>query len=92
MRVLAGCWTASEKKTFEIKNANSSSSFENAMQALSVSQEKKASGELVTVGDRKITPWIKGREKKTDLGSRWRGVKTEIYILTENCVCKGALV
>lgn len=78
MRVLAGCWTASEKKTFEIKNANSSSSFENAMQALSASQEKKASGELVT--------------EKTDLGSRWRGVKTEIYILTENCVCKGALV
>lgn len=62
------------------------------MQALSASREKKASGELVTVGDRKITPWIKGREKKTDLGSRWRGVKTEIYILTENCVCKGALV
>lgn len=34
------------------------------MQALSASREKKASGELVTVGDRKITPWIKGREKK----------------------------
>lgn len=63
------------------------------MQALSASQEKKASGELVTVGDRKITPWIKGREKKKQTwGGRWRGVKTEIYILTENCVCKGALV
>lgn len=44
------------KRRLEIKNANSSSSFENAMQALSASQEKKASGELVTVGDRKITP------------------------------------
>lgn len=40
------------------------------MQALSGSQEKKASGELVTVGDRKITPWIKGREKKNRLGEQ----------------------
>lgn len=61
------------------------------MQALSASREKKASGELVTVGDRKITPWIKGREKKkTDLGRQMeRGQDRNIHTDGKLCLQGG---
>lgn len=60
------------------------------MQALSASQEKKASGELVTVGDRKITPWIKAREKKNRLGEQMeRGQDWNIHTDGKLCLQGG---